>query len=648
MHTTSQVKAAPAAQPSIAKPAAQPLMASAVETVEAPSRAEQMARAHLGHHFGAISVLPPDPPSIQPKRMVESAPGLSAFRPLSQGRANPAPVIPAGWAMPQVQTKLTVGEPNDPYEQEADRVADQVLRMAEPRVQAKCACGGEAGAEGECAACKAQRLGIQRQAQAETAQREEVVQAQSDSAPSEAAPDLEQRLNGSRGSGHALPSDTRGAMEAAFGADFGGVRVHTGNEAVQMNRELSAHAFTHGSDIYFNAGKYEPGSVEGKGLLAHELTHVGQQGHSIVNTIQRRTIRNNFVTTAFETGPLWDVNLTITSAPSRDTDSLEEFSSACHEGIRGAADALGHNPQSSRRQMRVSMRYRRIRPDSTNFSDISQEAYRLALLSVLGRIPQPAPAPSAPSLPPVTNPSPPPLNVVSCTSFPITIGTRGGCGTGDDSIAGDFPPLTSVPGSLSMSARVQDLSPDLALRSAPQGVLLGLAGSDGYSAFSDFYNSTTSRRTFSSGSDVATRAQSHSAFTAAKSTVESLLVSRLTAQAAGNTIDCSAITLAPLPPINFSGSSDMKLWTLIGGTQGLSVELTNIEILPLTRAFTADVIFRICDDFGVDVSDLSRSGVSGEILNNLLLPFWILQHRRTGHTPLVLNIEINEHFAGNF
>lgn len=281
MHTTSQVKAAPAAQPPIAKPAAQPLMASAVDAVEAPSLTEQMARAQLGHHFGAISVLPPDPPSIQPKRMVASAPRLSAFRPMGQGRVNPAPVIPAGWVVPKVQTKLTVGEPNDPYEQEADRVADQVMRMAEPRVQTKCACGGEAGPDGECAACKTQRLGIQRQAQDEPAQREAVVQAQSDTAPAEASPDLESRLNGSRGSGQALPADTRGAMESAFGADFGGVRVHTGNEAVQMNKALSAQAFTHGSDIYFNAGKYEPGSAEGKGLLAHELTHVVQQHLSL-------------------------------------------------------------------------------------------------------------------------------------------------------------------------------------------------------------------------------------------------------------------------------------------------------------------------------------------------------------------------------
>jgi hypothetical protein len=66
-------------------------------------------------------------------------------------------------------------------------------------------------------------------------------------------------------------------MEPRFGVDFGGVRVHTGAEAAQMSRDLSAQAFTHGQDIYLGAGRYDPGSSAGKRLLAHELTHVIQQ-----------------------------------------------------------------------------------------------------------------------------------------------------------------------------------------------------------------------------------------------------------------------------------------------------------------------------------------------------------------------------------
>ena len=75
----------------------------------------------------------------------------------------------------------------------------------------------------------------------------------------------------------ALPDDIRTEMEGKFNADFSKVRVHTGDKAVVMTNMLKAQAFTHGFDIYFNAGKYQPNTSLGKHLLAHELTHVVQQ-----------------------------------------------------------------------------------------------------------------------------------------------------------------------------------------------------------------------------------------------------------------------------------------------------------------------------------------------------------------------------------
>ncbi len=95
---------------------------------------------------------------------------------------------------------------------------------------------------------------------------------QADGVP-QVQPDLESRLNASQGGGSLLSEEVRSFMEPRFGADFSQVRVHTGSEAVQMNQELGAQAFTHGSDVYFGAGK-SPGNNE---LMAHELTHVVQQ-----------------------------------------------------------------------------------------------------------------------------------------------------------------------------------------------------------------------------------------------------------------------------------------------------------------------------------------------------------------------------------
>ncbi len=91
---------------------------------------------------------------------------------------------------------------------------------------------------------------------------------------------LESQLSSSKGSGSPLSAPTRSAMETAFGTDFSKVNIHTDNQAVGMNKSLQAQAFTHGADIYFNEGKYNPASASGQHLLAHELTHVVQQNEA--------------------------------------------------------------------------------------------------------------------------------------------------------------------------------------------------------------------------------------------------------------------------------------------------------------------------------------------------------------------------------
>jgi hypothetical protein len=84
---------------------------------------------------------------------------------------------------------------------------------------------------------------------------------------------VEAMLNSSKGGGSPLPDHVRGFMEPRFGVNFSHVRVHTNNEALKMNQDVGAKAFTHGSDIYYGSGQ-TPGNLE---LTAHELTHVVQQ-----------------------------------------------------------------------------------------------------------------------------------------------------------------------------------------------------------------------------------------------------------------------------------------------------------------------------------------------------------------------------------
>lgn len=209
---------------------------------------------------------------------------------------------------PFIQTKLSIGQPGDKYEQEADAMAEQVVqrlasRKTEAPIQRKCAeCAAEeegiapklqlksifesneepAGeqVQRKCAACTAEKIQpmrIQRMGEEE----EPELQAKGAVPGLQASADLESRLNSTKGGGSPLSDETRTAMESSFGTDFSGVRVHTNSGAVQMNQELGAQAFTHGSDVYFNSGKYNPGSTEGNRLLGHELTHVVQQGGGV-------------------------------------------------------------------------------------------------------------------------------------------------------------------------------------------------------------------------------------------------------------------------------------------------------------------------------------------------------------------------------
>jgi len=80
-----------------------------------------------------------------------------------------------------------------------------------------------------------------------------------------------------RGRGRELDGDARANLEGAMGEDFSDVRVHDDAEAHELSTAVSAEAFTTGSDVFFQSGKYDPSSSAGQKLLAHELTHVTQQ-----------------------------------------------------------------------------------------------------------------------------------------------------------------------------------------------------------------------------------------------------------------------------------------------------------------------------------------------------------------------------------
>ena len=156
-----------------------------------------------------------------------------------------------------IQPKLVVGEVNDPLEYEANRVADQVMRMPDPDLSITDA---PPHISRKCAACE-----------------EEALQKRPNGPqPSEAeAPAIVHRVL--RSLGQPLDAESRNFFEARFAHDFSQVQVHHGATAEESAREIDAHAYTVGRHIVFGAGEYAPSTTSGRRLLAHELTHVVQQ-----------------------------------------------------------------------------------------------------------------------------------------------------------------------------------------------------------------------------------------------------------------------------------------------------------------------------------------------------------------------------------
>jgi hypothetical protein len=171
---------------------------------------------------------------------------------------------------------FSLSHPDDAHEREAERVADAVMRPAVqrspvspsvPTVQRACAhCEEEMSARGgrDHSAPASDATPVHRSPRADRS--------------SEISEPVGANIRAMQGGGAPLPASTRAIFEPRFGADFSHVRVHTGGRADATAKAISAKAFTVGSDIAFAGGQYSPDSREGQHLLAHELTHVLQQG----------------------------------------------------------------------------------------------------------------------------------------------------------------------------------------------------------------------------------------------------------------------------------------------------------------------------------------------------------------------------------
>ena len=238
-----------------------------------------------------------------------------------------------------IQTKLSIGQPGDKYEKEADTMADAVVNktvkpdvqkkrissiqresLATPQEDEKLGTAEQRMEEDKLVQEKPeiqkmdapeeeiinkmdaseekeepiQKMGdqeeemINKMEEGGEKEEEELVQTKGNPDNQKASSSLSNRIEGKAGKGKKMPKGIKTEMETSFGKDFSQVNIHTDQDAITMNKELGAQAFTHGKDIYFNSGKFNPESTQGKHLLAHELTHIIQQNESIQRKKNRK------------------------------------------------------------------------------------------------------------------------------------------------------------------------------------------------------------------------------------------------------------------------------------------------------------------------------------------------------------------------
>lgn len=173
-----------------------------------------------------------------------------------------------------IQAKLSVGQPNDKYEQEADRVAEQVVRMP--------VSGGEEKSQGEVSPIQSKPLAVSsiRRMCSEWEEEQDsgtpVIQEKPNHSFDQgqsSAPNSVVSTIKSPGSGSPLSESVRSRVEPVLGADLSSVRVHTDSQSQLASRNIQAKAFTHGNNIFVGAGQ-SPHDVK---LMAHEATHTVQQ-----------------------------------------------------------------------------------------------------------------------------------------------------------------------------------------------------------------------------------------------------------------------------------------------------------------------------------------------------------------------------------
>lgn len=586
-----------------------------------------------------------------------------------------------------IQAKLAVSQPGDPFEQEADRVADHVMRTPLQSVQRKCIACSENNPP--------------------TSKDEEEFPVRLKTAGNFGPSSVPDNLKAQLGVGRPLVSGAREFFEPRLGRDLSGVRVHDDNAAARAASSLNAQAFTLGNHIAFAPQKYSPETTPGRQLLAHELVHVVQAGGPAIrrrvepspdsettNPREERATETRGEAPPSETQPA-AAGVPTSVAPEtcpppramscppassvpgtlsntlmflHNSTTLNRTQIVLLDGVAahwhtaggslivrldGYASAEGpceYNWElSCKRAQAVRAALQTPSDGSPGIPAGNIEMFAHGESNAAG--PTLAPNRKATVSLPTVPPPPPPAPAPPACLFPVSLGSGRGCGGGTDFTHFDFPSIST--GSAAKLAAWAALHPftgpfrsrvtDLECQAEMAGVLTGLAGSAGLDAFTHFVGGGGSTVVHGASSTLGALALVAPEFLRTVAAVKAAVETQLAAQALTGALNACALAVTP-PPTFFASRhfySPGALKTVIGGTQGERLFATAFTGNIPMRTYSITLRFLICDDFGVDEADLYFFG---------LFPFWVLQHERSSllYQPFINELNLAVTVSGTF
>ncbi len=565
------------------------------------------------------------------------------------------------------QPKLSINQPNDVYEREADHTADRVMAMPD-------------NVFNKNPFFKPANNTIQRKCQACEEEETHVHRKESNSNETQGSNELDSYVNSLSSSGQQMSQTSRSFFEPRFGHDFSNVKVHTDTVAAKSAQSINALAYTTGNNIVFNSGQYSPESDSGKKLMAHELTHVVQQGNGISTKIQRigdpskatgiscPVATDNPGSIALNT--LFPVSSS-TLTPVQKTNiagfvkSWKTSGSTIPLRVDGYASLPGGDainwPLSCNRALAIVKELKgngvpdsliEIKAQGQTDEFGAKESNQVANISM-------APAPATPETPKPNCP-------VSCSLPIVLFSDTTNCGSGDDFLNHDKLGGPSGTFNSQMVSTVYAGLTDADLLTKMKTGIDGIGtigGAPGNDAADHFYAGSPTPVDHTIGTPIGAAANSSPSFKATSSAVEAAfhtIITGMAATPASNNCSSYALASPSVPKVNFPMSKPelvifeatpvslrskddidkAMLKAVIGGTHGIEIVLTALSVDCTAHTYEATIHFKICDNFGVD--DKS------DLYSDSLFAFWVLQHMRTGHKAFVNNILLDKTIKKSF